>query len=84
MYAALPLLTWALVSDWKKRRVRKPYVAQANILDHLWIDIRFVKDLFQKCVYDEIERGVFHSAFETLCERRPYGESDNDIVGVLL
>lgn len=59
-------------------------ISKANILYHLRVDIRLLDDLLEQLVNDEVERSIFHAAFETLGQGRPYGQCDDYIVCVLL
>ena len=62
----------------------KAHIAQAYVLNHLWVDVRFLEDLFQECVDNEIKRRVFESTFDRLGERCPYSKRDDYIIRVLL
>ena len=59
-------------------------ISKANILYHLRVDVRLFNDLLEQLVNDEVERSIFHAAFETFSQWCPYGECDDYIVGVLL
>lgn len=59
-------------------------IPEANVLYHLRVDVRLLNDLLEQLVNDELERSIFHAAFEAFGQGRPYGECNDYIVGVLL
>lgn len=61
-----------------------PYVAQADILDHLRIDPRSLHHLLQHLEDDAIKRGIFEAALCGLAQWRADGQSDDYIIGILL
>lgn len=59
------------------------YIAQADILNQLWIEATLPDHLLEDLLDQPIERGVLETALPCLGERRTDRESDNDVVGVL-
>lgn len=59
-------------------------IAQADILYLRRVKVRLLDDLLQDFEDNAIERSVLEPSLPALCERRADGESDDDVVGVLL
>jgi hypothetical protein len=59
------------------------YVAQADVFDERWIDLRLGKDLLHNLDDEGIERGILEPSLERLGERRADRKRDNNIIGVL-
>jgi hypothetical protein len=60
------------------------YIAHANVLDQVGIQVALFVDFLQQAVDQEVKIGVLETALLALGQRRSDGEGDNDIVGVLL
>lgn len=59
------------------------YVAQANILNHVGVDLRFLEDFFQQSVDQVVQIRVLKAALLAFGQRRSDGKGDNNIVRVL-
>jgi hypothetical protein len=62
---------------------RWTYIATADVLDEVRVEIRLLDDLLQQGVYQEVQLGVLEAALSGLSQGRPYGEGNDHIVGVL-
>lgn len=60
-----------------------PYIAQANVLDHLRVEVALADYLLEDLEDQAIERGVLESTLDGLGERCSGCKSDDNIVGVL-
>lgn len=59
------------------------YVAQAYILNELWVDIHLPDALLQELEDQPIEVSVFETSTLRFCKGCPYRECDHYIIGVL-
>jgi hypothetical protein len=59
------------------------YVAQADVLYHLWVEPALADNLLEDLEDESIERSVLEAALLSLGQGGPDGECDDDIVGVL-
>jgi hypothetical protein len=59
------------------------YVAQANVLDQLWVEVALADNLLEDLEHQAVERSVLEAALLGLGQRSADGECDDNIVGVL-
>ena len=59
------------------------YVAQANVLNQLWVEVALADNLLEDLEHQAIERSVLEAALLGLGQRSTDGERDDNIVGVL-
>lgn len=59
------------------------YVAQANVLNQLWVEVALADNLLEDLEHQAIERSVLEAALLGLGQRSADGERDDNIVGVL-
>lgn len=60
-----------------------PYIAQANVLDHLRIEVALADYLLEDLEDQAIERGVLEATLDGLGEWCSGSEGDDNIIGVL-
>lgn len=60
-----------------------PYIAQANVLDHLRVEVALADYLLENLEDQAIERGVLEATLDGLGERCSGCKGDDNIVGVL-
>lgn len=61
----------------------KTYIAQADVLYHLWVEPALADDLLEDLEDEAIERSVLEATLLGLGQRGPDGECDDNVVGVL-
>jgi hypothetical protein len=59
------------------------YIAKANVLDQLWVEVALADNLLEDLEHQAIERSVLEAALLGLGQGCPDGECDDNIVGVL-
>lgn len=60
------------------------YIAQADILDQGWVDLRLGQCLLQQRVYDVVQLGILESTLARLGQGCAKGQRNYNIVGVLV
>jgi hypothetical protein len=83
MYAALPSLTYKIVSLCRLAREFRSYIAHANILNEVGVNLGLLDDLLQQLVDYEIQICVLEATFLSLRQRCPNSQSNHNIVRIL-
>ena len=72
------------ISRMKRSWVSAAHISHANILNQVRVEVAPPVDLLQKAVDHEVQIGVLETALLSFRQRRPDGQGDNNIVGILL
>ena len=73
-------LTWSALVGYEERRsgVGRTYVADADVLDHLEVELGAILHFGEELEQHAVEGGVFEAAFACFGEGRANGEGDDD------
>jgi hypothetical protein len=62
----------------------RAYISQAEIFNELGVEIASLDYLFDQRVHDKVEVSVLEATLVALSQRCSDGESDDNVIGVLL